>query len=200
MAESIVQVTEGTGKKLHTWSRTIGANTVEDEYVIPGEYPNPAYNIVGGSVAFSTANSHILQVMASASLKVRVRRVRIYQTVAATALAFFSMELWRLTTAGTGGTSITPRPFDTADAAAGCTAMTLPTVKGTESVQLDNMTFTVVGAATAGAGLVWEWEQHPGTPPLIIPTGAANGLAWKNISSAAAGSMRVIVEAVESAF
>ena len=78
MAESIVQVTEGSGKKLHTFNRTIGANSVEDEVVLLGENYLASYMIVAAASA-ATANSHVLQIMAGASLKVRVRRIEVQQ-------------------------------------------------------------------------------------------------------------------------
>lgn len=201
MPESLVQVTSGAGPKLHTFQRTIGANNVEDEFVIPGEYPLASYSVaVNANVAIATANSHLLQIMAGASNYVRIRRIRLYQTQLATALAFHTFDLVRLTTAGTGGTAYTPRPFDTSDAAAGATAMTLPTVKGTEGVVLDSISITLVAAATAGVNLIWEWTQLPGTKPIIIPAGATNGIAFKNTTSAAAGSVRLVVELVETTF
>jgi hypothetical protein len=64
MSESIVQVTEGTGKKLHTNQRTIGANNVEDEYVIPGEYPLATYFVQANAVSIATAAAHVIQIMA----------------------------------------------------------------------------------------------------------------------------------------
>ena len=83
--ESFVNVTEGSGKKLHTNQRTIGANAVEDEYVLPGEFPLPGYFAVANAVAATTANDHLLQVMAGASLKVRIRRISVSQNQLATA-------------------------------------------------------------------------------------------------------------------
>ena len=36
MSEAFINVTEGSGKKAHTNQRTIGANDVQDEYVVTG--------------------------------------------------------------------------------------------------------------------------------------------------------------------
>jgi hypothetical protein len=203
MAESIVQVSEGVGKKLHTWQRTVGANNVDDEFVIPGEYPLPGY-CFGGTASVATSADHLFQLMAGASLKVRLRYFRIEQSANATAASIIALTLFRLTTAGTGGTALTPRPFDTADAAAGATAMTLPTAKGTEGVDLGPRTVLALRqtVATAGAQVddVWEWYQKPGMPPIIIPAGTANGLAVKIGTGVAGASCAFYAEFVETAF
>ena len=198
--ESFVNVTEGSGKKLHTNQRTIGANAVADEYVLPGEFPLPGYFAVANAVAATTANDHLLQVMAGASLKVRIRRISVSQNQLATARGIDSIELWRLTTAGTGGTAVTNRPFDTADAAAGATAMTLPTAKGTESILLARRRLLLTQSVDVAQGGEWTWEQHPGTPAIVIPAGATNGLAIKHTTANAGAGYNVVVEFVETSF
>lgn len=203
MAESLVQVTEGSGKKLHTWSRTVGANTVEDEVTLPGEHFLATYSITSGSVALATANSHVLQIMAGASLYVRIRRIWITQGSNMTTAARAGFQLIRLTTAGSGGSAITPRPFDTGDAAAGFTAQTLPGVKGTEGVTLFERRINLLSAlsTTATTGDQPFWEQNPFTKPIIIPTGAANGICLKYTgANDASGTLNVHVELVETSY
>ena len=200
MPESIVQVTSGGGPKLHTWQRTIGANNVEDELVLPGEHYVASYVVTSGSVALATANSHLLQIMAGASLNVRIRRIYIAQASVTTSLAHFQIQLVRLTTAGTGGTGATPGKFDTADAASGATGMTLPTAKGTESTILTNYAMVVTNAATIGEmPYVYTFGDNV-SKPLVIPAGTANGLAIKNVSSQAAGGVYINVEFTETSF
>ena len=46
----------------------------------------------------------------------------------------------------------------------------------------------------------WEWYQKPGMKPLIIPAGAANGLAFKNVTATAAGTVIIYVEFTETSF
>ena len=133
MPESVVQVTEGSGKLLHTFQRTIGANSVEDEVVLNGEQYLATYRIATAQTSVATASSHLLQIMAGATLNVYIRSIRVYQVAMATAAAITVVALFRLTTAGTGGTVMAPQPLDTTDAASGSTSMTLPTVKGTEA-------------------------------------------------------------------
>jgi hypothetical protein len=188
MAESIVNVTEGSGKKLHTFNRTIGANSVEDEVILNGEPYLATYGVSPGALATTaTANSHMLQIMAGASLHVYVRWIRVYQMVAAGAFTVAQVQVRRLTTAGTGGTAGAQAAFDSGDAAAGATSMTLPTVKGTETVALWDSTMMVTGAAASGTmALVWEFDaDRMRTKAIRIPAGTANGICLKNITAVA---------------
>jgi len=203
MAESIVNVTEGSGKKLHTFNRTIGANSVEDEVVLLGEPYLATYSVIASGVVFSTAGSHCLQIMAGGSLKVRVRRISVSQRVAATTAAFALFQVTRLTTAGTGGGVVTPRPFDSSAAAAGATAMTAPTVKGTEGVILLQRTMSLTQTVPVGGAPFpphWEWTQLPNETPIIIPAGAANGLTISTVAGYPAASGDIVVELDESNF
>jgi len=195
VAESVVQVTEGSGKKLHTNSYTVGANTVEDEFTVPGEYPYATYVAYAPGISGATAAAHGLQLMAGASLKVRVRRVTV-QGIAVPAAAN-RVEIVRLSTAGTGGGAVTNRPFDTASAAVGATAMTAPTVKGTEVAFLASLVPNQVTAV--GSTAKWEWVQHPYSQAIVIPAGTANGIALK-FTGLAATSYDVEIMFVETAF
>jgi hypothetical protein len=202
VAESFINLTEGSGKKAHTFQRVIGANTIEDEVMLIGEQYLATYNIptAAAGISVATANSHLLQIMAGASLVVFVRQIRIYQLAAATAAAIDAIEIVRLTTAGTGGTAITPAPRDSADAASGATAMTLPTVKGTEGTFIERATaqWTQTIATQSGgkqAVLVSEFDWDDLRQKSVkIPAGTANGIAIKNPTARAAGT--VIIQAV----
>jgi hypothetical protein len=203
MAEGFINQTEGSGKKSHTWNRTIGANSIEDEFVLPGEYPYATYGITTAAVSFATSADHVLQIMAGGTLPVRLRRVIIAQSVLVTAAAELTIICLRLTTAGTGGTVVTPRPFDSADGAAGCTAMTIPTAKGTEGVELwRRRTWLVQTAPTQGiaGGIQIAWEQLPNEKPIIIPAGTANGIAFKIATGRAGAQGDVMAEVVETNF
>jgi hypothetical protein len=203
VAEAYINLTEGSGKKAHAWDRTIGANTVLDEFTLPGEYPLASYRVVAESISIATANDHIAQLMAGSSLNVRVRRIRIEQGANAATAGVKSFQVLRLTSAGTGGTSITPAKLDTADAASGASAMSLPSAKGTESTLVDSMFLAVrqaVGTTTAQVDDYWEWSQHPGQKPLIIAAGTSNGICVKNINATTSGTVNVIIEFVETSF
>lgn len=202
MGENIVQVTEGTGKKLHTWDTTIGANLVQDEFTLPGEYPYATY-FVTASASVATANDHLLQIMAGGTNKVRIRRIGIEQSTNATTAAPGSISILRVTTAGTGGTAVTPRPGDSSDAAAGATCMTLPTVKGTEGVEFIRTTLLwrqAVSATAAAVDDAFTWYQMPNAKGLVIPAGVTNGIVIKQLTAIAAANAVINVEFVETPF
>jgi hypothetical protein len=204
MGESIVQVTSGAGPKLHTWQYTVGANSVEDGFTIPGPNPYPTYFALGEAVSIATANDHIMCLNAGASLKVRVLRIRIEQVANATAATVSRFQLYRTTTAApTGGTAVTPNPLETSDAAAGAAGRTLPTAKGTEATLLQSTAMVwrqAVGTTTAQVDDAWEWTPSPWGKPLIIPAGTTNGLAIKNFSAVAGATVNVLFEFIETAF
>jgi hypothetical protein len=193
MAESIVSVTEGSGKKLHTFSRTVGANTVEDEFVVVGEQPLATYIATTSTVSTATADSHLVQVMAGASLPVYIRRIEVYQVGLATTASLAQLLLFRLTSAGTGGTVLGPAPLDGTDAASGATAMTLPTVKGTEAAA-KFYSATAYLMQTLGASaqlnqpiLVFDAERLR-SKALRITAGTTNGIALKIATSGVAAA------------
>jgi hypothetical protein len=203
MAESLVQVTEGAGKKLHTWSTVVGANTVEDEYVIPGEVPTPSYFLQPlTAVSVATINDHVGQLMAGASLKLRIRRIYVQQAALATTVASMTIAVMRLSTAGTGGTAITARPHDTTAAAAGGAGMSLPTVKGTEGVELFRRRLVLTQTLSTAGGQVpsWEWDEHSSLQPIIVPAGTANGICLKVLAAHAAATIEWTVEFTELAY
>jgi hypothetical protein len=194
VAESIVQINEGTGKKLHTFQKTIGANIVEDEVVVLGENYLASYTVAPvANISTTTVNSHLLQIMAGASLNVYVRRIEVFQSVLVTTAAYIGLAVYRLTTAGTGGTVYTPSKLDTADAASGATAMTLPTVKGTEGVAMWVGTVDLRQTAAASTQqqqpLVVIDFDRPRSKSLKIAAGTANGIALKNTTGNAGASL-----------
>ena len=194
MPESLVQVTSGGGPKLHTFQRTIGANNVEDEIVLQGLPYMATYTVAISGISVATAASHVLQIMAGASLVVYVHRITLWQAASATAAAYCEWSLRRLTTAGTGGTAITPAILDAADSASGATAMTLPTVKGTEGpVPWRSNSWMI---QTPAVGLpVWapvfdfRASENGLYKPIRIPVGAANGLAVRNDTGVAGATV-----------
>jgi hypothetical protein len=203
MAESFVNVTEGSGKKAHTNQRTIGANTVEDEYVVKGVPFFASYVVGAGSISAATANSHLLQLMAGASLNVYVTRIRVYQFGLATTAAQGRLLVFRVTTAGTGGGAITALPFDTSDAAAGAAGMSLPTVKGTEAAAAfwssasQFMQTVPTGPAQQDILLDLDFNRDY-TKPLRIPAGTANGIVIKCIDAIAAATTQCNIEFFEA--
>jgi hypothetical protein len=207
MAESLVQVTEGVGKKLHTNSRTIGANTVEDEVMLLGENYLASYIAVSSAAAISTATaaSHLFTINAGASLKVRIRRIELYQVAAVTTAAFMDTRLIRTTTAApTGGTVQTTNVLEPGDAASGATVMSLPTVKATEGNTIHIASvymMQTIGASTPLLQPIMVWDfDRPRSKPLIISAGTTNGLCIKNVNAIAAGTLHCNVWFDETSF
>ena len=206
MAETFINVTEGSGKKLHTFDRTIGANSVHDEVVLLGEPYLTTYSVTTQSSGTSAATglSHLLQVMAGASLNVYIRRIRVTQLAAATTAAQVALVVTRLTTAGTGGTVVTPVAYDGNDSAAGATAMTLPTVKGTNGGTLwteASYWYQTAPTSVSGLGVLLDIDfSRPRSKSLRISAGVANGIAIQLQTAVAAATVIVAVEFSEANF
>ena len=204
MPFSLIAMSEGSGKNLDTFQRTTTAGTVEDQVVLLGEQHLAGYTAVSGVISTATANSHLLQIMAGASLKVRVRRLELYQIAVCTTAAIMQLDIGRLTTAGTGGTAITPNPCDPSDAAAGAAGMTLPTAKGTEGALLWRgsayMQQTISASTPHNLPILvveLDWNR---TKPWTVAAGATNGIYVKNVSAVAAGTVAWTAWLDESSF
>ena len=195
-----IGVNEGTGKQLACSTYTENSQIVFDQKVIPGEPYIPTYSITTATVTVgTTAGSHLLEIMAGGALNVRLRRFQIIGFDYPATAQKSQFGLYRLTTAGTGGTVLTPSPADPADTA-GATAMTLPTSKGTETTLLLSGRIEWAGGTPLTSGYMWEWSQLPNAKPIIIPVGAANGLAFKNIAAVVATSFLFNIEFQETSF
>jgi hypothetical protein len=204
MTASNISVTAGSGTRLATNSYTEGAVTVHDEKVILGEPYLPSY-VVSGSASTATINSHLLQIMAGASLRVRIRRIEIAQYQLATTAAIMDLILVRLSTAGTGGSSVAANPLDPASSASGAAARQgLTASMGTEGVFVGGgnaYLMQTAGASTPQVQPLWVWDfDGPRVGPLIIAAGTANGIAVKNLTAHAGAGVRVNVWFDESSF
>lgn len=202
MADSSIAVTAGSGTNIHSSSRSYAGSTKHDQYTLPAEYDLPSYILTGTAVSIAVANDHILAIMAGASLNVRIRRIRIEQASNATTAGFTNFDIYRLTTAGTGGTAVTPAAFDTTDTA-GATGRTLPAVKGTETTFLLRTTLIMRQAVLTTATQpeeMYEWVQLPNMKPIVIPAGTSNGLALKSSTASAGATVHVTFEFVETSF
>jgi hypothetical protein len=142
--------------------------------------------------------------MAGSSNRLRIRRIELSQVTLATTAGINSFAIYRLTTAGTGGTSITPQLVDPADSAAGATAMTLPSAKGTEGALL--WAGSAVLTQTVGASPSLENQllciDFDGLrrKPIHVASGTSNGIALKNLTARAAATCLVTVWFDESSF
>lgn len=204
MAASNVSITQGAGTRLATNSYTEGGVTVHDEKSINGEQYLATYIVNAAAVPTTTASSHLIQLMAGASLKVRIRRIELWQYAMATTVALMDTRIYRLTTAGTGGTGFAASPLEASDGASGAQPMQLPTAKGTEGTLLIGGRPYMMQTLGASAQLsqpiaVWDFDR-PRSKPIVIPAGTANGIAIKNIDAVPGGSVIVNIWFDESSF
>jgi hypothetical protein len=205
MASPVRSFISVLGSKLATSNYTDGADSKHDEVNVLGEQFLPTYIVhPNNNISTATAASHILQIMAGSSLKVRIRRIELYQVVMATTVTGADFQVFRLSSAGTGGTAYTPAALDTADTAAGATAMTLPTVKGTETTLVANIPtylMQTLGASNATPALLGVLDfDRPRSKPLIIQSGTANGIAVKIGGGVAGASVMIQVWLDESSY
>jgi len=201
VAESFVAYTPGSGGKLHSFTRTIGANTMDEEVMLLGEPYLPGYTAaVSGVNSASAANSHLLEVMAGSSNIIRVRKIVIVQNAAATGFAPMPIQILRLTTAGTGGTVITPNALAPSDGAPGATAMSLPTAKGTEGVLVWAETMGISSATLFSGRNALYIQQELHFKPFSIAAGTSNGFAIKNLAAPTSSTVDITVVFSESSF
>ena len=199
---SFVQLpTDSTGKKVAASTYTENSNTVYDQKVIPGEVYLPVYTVVTTTTTGEAANSHLIELMAGSTLNVRVRRIMLCQHTDALGVNVYPIQIWRTTTAGSGGTAITPNPLQTTDVAAGATAQMLPSSKGTEGVQLWQETIwngtTAIPVATNNMRI----NQLDFSKPIVIPAGATNGIAIKNTAHTSSQyTFDITIEFTETSF
>lgn len=203
MAQSYVPFLDSASatRNFHTNQRSNGSVTVE-QYVQQVAEPYLAAYVVTMNVAISTAtaNSHLIQIMAGASLRVGIRRILVTQSGNGTTQQNI-WEIRRVTTAGTGGTSYTPAVLDPADSASGATAMSLPSSKGTEStlIHVQNV-LTHATAANLDLNPVLDVDfTRDRTKALWIAAGTSNGIVLKNATASASTTVLVTVYLVESA-
>lgn len=80
--------------------------------------------------------------------------------------------------------------------------MTLPTVKGTEGVELFRRRLALTQTLATSSSIVpqWEWVQCANCKPIIIPAGTANGIALKIGAGRAGAQVDINVEVVETNF
>lgn len=182
----------GTARKNGTVQQTVGGVAQEvPRYVADGAF-QACYTIpISAAISTGTANSHLLEIMAGATYDVLVIEIMLRQFVAAGSATVGQVGWYRLSSAGTGGTAITPAKLDNGDASAGATAMTLASAKGTETTLLYSDAGVMLSTApTSGArpfiDWKWDWTREKA---LRIPAGTSNGGALKLITPIASGTV-----------
>src|ERR1035437_3643895 len=124
-----LSITEGAGKKVAGASYIEAGQSMLDQKILIGEQYLPTYTVNALGILTTATASHLLQVMAGTGLNIRLRHIAVWQSGLATASAFADLSIVRLTSAGSGGSVITPTPHDSADTVT-ATAMSLPAAKG----------------------------------------------------------------------
>jgi len=168
-------------KYLHTNQRTISSTAREDQYVLPGMGAYPTYSVTRTSISGATTAAHLIQIMGDGTNYSRLLRVHLIP-LQSTSASGVRVQIVRLSSAGTGGTAITPAPYDTADTYAGG-AMTLPSSKGTEGAAL----YTWFGYSPTANGVVYplRWEAQPQAKPIVFGTATTSGIAVKIVTGVA---------------
>jgi hypothetical protein len=114
MTESYFQVPpDSTGKKIRTDQQTIGANTVEIQYIKQEE---PATFFAVSDRIVPAANKYILTLFnTSATRKVVLQRAYVFNWQTATVTGVVLEHEFKRITARTAGTTVTINPMDTTD-------------------------------------------------------------------------------------
>jgi hypothetical protein len=170
-----------------------------EQYVQLGEPALPTYTCSTSGTSVATSGEHILQLMAPAGSYVRIHRIFISQAVLASAATAGGIQILRLTTAGSGGTTRAPVAFDTGDTA-GATGQSLPSSKGTEGNILLFARMYYVQTAPITNTSTWEWHASDRGKPIIIPAGTSNGIAVKTTNSVTGAQADVVIEFTETAW
>lgn len=195
MAESSLSITEGSGTDLRTTTKSIGG-TVHQQTWIAGASDKATYIANATNISIATADSHALQIMGDGTNYVRVHRWRIKQAETAGAATHVEICVFRLSTAGTGGSTVNVRPLDSADTDpyAG-DVRTLPTGKGTEGNQIFRRRIGITNAEPLTDLYATEWSASElDVKPFIFGSATTNGIAFKVIGGVASCTVDIEVE------
>lgn len=193
MPDSVINITEGSGKAQHTWQRTISATNKEDTFVLLAEPANPTYGALAASVVTTTSASHLIFIQADGTNYTRIKRIYVEQVVAATTATLAQLQVIRTTTAGSGGTAVTARGFDSADTYAG-TIQTLPSTKGTEGNTLLQRRLWLLSTVNTQP-FSWEWlaQESDARKPIIIGPSSTDGICLKLVTGIAVGTLDIAI-------
>lgn len=200
MAEDSIGLTSGTDEYLQTYARTIASQERHAQMVLLGESGLVTYSVRADNISIATSADHILFVQSDGTNYTRIKRIAITPTSdIPVAASVAKIELIRTTSAGTGGSAVTPRPYDSGDAAYGGTCQTLPTAKGGEGATL--YTWWLPIPAALGDHLdTREWVALPGMKPFVFGTAAINGFCFKIATGIASATVSIMVEVVTTAY
>jgi len=200
MTVSSIEVTAGSGTHLWTDARTVSAVSRHAQFTLPAPPVYPSYSALASIITTATSAAHVLQIMGDGTNYSRLFRFEICMTddIPAAASAF-QMHLYRLSTAGTGGSALNGQPYDAGDATYGGGVMTLPTVKGTEGIGLNlYMTIPLPSAQPFISRYVWEAQSR--SKEIIFGTSTANGIAFKIVTGLASATIQIMAEFYVTSF
>lgn len=193
MAESLIAVTEGSGKNWRTNQRTIDSSDVEDLRVVPAEPADPTFTALASGIATTTSASHLIFIQADGTNYTRIKRIYVEQVAAAGSSTLAQLQIIRTSTAGSGGGAITARPMDTADAYTG-TIQTLPSSKGTEGVTLLQKRLWLPNSIAAQPNS-WEWVagEQDNRKPIVIGVTSTDGICLKIVTGIASATVDISI-------
>jgi hypothetical protein len=202
LGNSALPVSGGSGHNVSTWSRTKSATTYKEQITLPGEYHENTYFVSALDVSAANTGDGLLQIMAASGTYTRIRGIWVHEAALGGAANALAVDIIRITTAGTGGTTVTARPHDSGDSAFGgaCMSGIASANSGTEGVTLRRGRLAVVAAQPVNMDSSWSWIQHPLTKPIIIPAGTSNGIEIKNVVGRASVTVDIHVELVETSW
>lgn len=187
MGDSYIQVPpQSTGRKLHTRQRTVGADTVEEQYVIPQDLEVTSYR--GRACSFrtpgraGTAGQKLASLFNTTGSAVIVKltqlRVDMYQTVIkAVTVAPPVIRVYKVTAAPTNGTAMTKVSRDSAQSSAANVE-----VKGDASADGTGSGTALTSTLTVGVNVLsQEYAQRMITAAGYEPADRMNFLEGKDV-------------------
>lgn len=192
MTESQIALTEGSGKNLHTWQRTIGGTAREDDFYIEGAPTFTTYTAIAPACSVGSASGHLLQVMGDGTHYVRLERLEFRQVGTAGVDSLATYQLRLVTTAGSGGTAINARPHDESDTDpyAGDVRY-VPTTKGTEGSLLWQTRMPLADALPDYRPVVWD-RPAGNVKQYIAGPGTADGFVLVNSTGIGTATVDII--------
>jgi len=199
MSTASIEITAGSGTQLHADSQTIDSNTRLNQFVNLGQPQYATYTAIASNVDIATANDHQCVVQADGSNYCRVTRITIQQTGAAAADDTIEFDVYRVTTAGTGGAAITCNEFGGGSAYSG-SAFSAPSSKGTEGAKLLEFRVPVLDSEPMNPNGPFVWEPAAYERPIVFGTADTNGIAVKNIDNDDSADVTITIDFIVTTY
>jgi hypothetical protein len=201
MAVSSIGIAEPTAadKYLHAWERTISSVARQDQYTLPGQPAYPTYTAIANGISLATSSSHVLFIMADGTNYTRLLRATVTPTDDVPASASTAtIQIVRLSTAGSSGTAVTVGAMDSADTYAG-TVQTLPSSKGTEGALLWQGRLALPSALPVVIPPPF-YEAHPHAKPIVFGTATTAGIAFKLVTGISSCTVDIVAEFITTSY